>query len=59
MQSKKKSSNKVAKTLLLDVKTIDILKEYSEVNFGSNSMSMAVRAMARKWKKQQEKQEKF
>jgi len=59
MQSKKKPGNKVAKTLLLDVKTIEILKEYSEVNFGSNSMSMAVRAMARTWKKQKEEQEKF
>ena len=42
-------SKKVSKTVLLDVKTIELLKEFSRINLGSESMSGAIRAMARQW----------
>ena len=40
---------KLSKTVLLDVKTIDLLKEYARENLGSESMSAAIRAMAREY----------
>jgi len=42
-------SKKVSKTVLLDVKTVELLKEFSRLNLGSESMSGAIRAMARQW----------
>ena len=52
--NKKKRGSKVGKTLLLDVETMEALKEYGRENLGSESMSAAVRAMAREWKRKQQ-----
>jgi len=49
-ESKKKPlTKKKGKTLLLDVKTIEILIEYAQDKLGTNSMSAAVRLMAREY----------
>jgi len=53
MSEIKKSNKKVGKTLLLDVKTMEILKAFAQDRLGSNSMSAAVRLMAREYEERQ------